>query len=91
VTSEIRPVREHEAAAYVEPLSTGFLDRPDVERVATETLTFDVAALGATYLGGSRLRDAVLAHGVDDHRNGALADADALLRTADEPWCSTFL
>jgi predicted acetyltransferase len=53
-------------------------------------LTFDVAALGATYLGGSRLRDAVLAHGVDEHRNGALADAEALLRTADEPWCSTF-
>jgi predicted acetyltransferase len=57
---------------------------------ATPDLTFNVAALGAAYLGGTRLRDAVLAHGVDEHRNGALGDAGALLRTADEPWCSTF-
>ncbi|CAN5225014.1 GNAT family N-acetyltransferase [soil metagenome] len=53
-------------------------------------LTVGVAALGAAYLGGSRLRDAVLAGGADEHRAGALSEADALLRTADEPWCSTF-
>lgn len=53
-------------------------------------LTIDASALGAAYLGGSRLRDAVLATGADEHRAGALADADALFRTADEPWCSTF-
>ena len=53
-------------------------------------LTLDVAALSAAYLGGTRLRDAVLAHGVDEHRNGALAETEALLRTGDEPWCSTF-
>jgi predicted acetyltransferase len=53
-------------------------------------LTIGVAALGAAYLGGSRLRDAVLAGGADEHRAGALNEADALLRTADEPWCSTF-
>ena len=53
-------------------------------------LTLDVAALGAAYLGGTRLRDAVLANGVDEHRNGALAAVEALLRTPDEPWCSTF-
>jgi predicted acetyltransferase len=52
-------------------------------------LTLDVAALGAAYLGGVRLRDAVLARGADEHRPGALAEADALFRTADEPWCST--
>jgi predicted acetyltransferase len=52
-------------------------------------LTLDVASLGAAYLGGTRLRDAVLAHGSDEVRDGALARADALLRTADEPWCST--
>jgi predicted acetyltransferase len=52
-------------------------------------LTLDIAALGAAYLGGARLRDAVLAHGADEHRAGALALADSLLRTADEPWCST--
>jgi predicted acetyltransferase len=53
-------------------------------------LTLPVAALGAAYLGGTRLRDAVIATGVDQHREGALAAADALFRTADEPWCSTF-
>ncbi len=53
-------------------------------------LTLDVSALGAAYLGGTRLRDAVLATGAEEHRRGALAEADALLRTADEPWCSTF-
>ena len=53
-------------------------------------LTVHAAALGAAYLGGTRLRDAVVAHGRDEHRHGALARADALLRTADEPWCSTF-
>jgi predicted acetyltransferase len=53
-------------------------------------LTVHVAALGAAYLGGTRLRDAVLADGADEHRNRALLDAEALLRTPDEPWCSTF-
>ena len=53
-------------------------------------LTLPVAALGGAYLGGTRLRDLVLATGADEHRPGALAEADALLRMADEPWCSTF-
>jgi predicted acetyltransferase len=53
-------------------------------------LTLPVAALGGAYLGGTRLRDLVLATGADEHRPGALAEADALLRTAEEPWCSTF-
>ncbi len=53
-------------------------------------LSLDVAALSAAYLGGTRLRDAVLVHGVDEHRNGALAAVEALLRMPDEPWCSTF-
>lgn len=56
----------------------------------TADLTLDVAALSAAYLGGTRLRHAVLPTGVDEHRVGALAEADALLRTAEEPWCSTF-
>ena len=33
---EIRPVREDEAASFVEALSTAFLQRPDVERIAAE-------------------------------------------------------
>ena len=53
-------------------------------------LTVDAAALGAAYLGGTRLRDAVLARGHDEHRRGALAEADALFTTLDPPWCSTF-
>lgn len=53
-------------------------------------LTIPIAALGAAYLGGTRLRDAAVATGADEHTGGALAAVDALLRTADEPWCSTF-
>lgn len=53
-------------------------------------LTLPVAALGAAYLGGTRLRDAVIGMGADEHRAGSLAEADALFRTPDEPWCSTF-
>lgn len=52
-------------------------------------LTLPVAALGAAYLGGARLRDATIATGVDEHTPGALVMLDALLRSADEPWCST--
>ena len=53
-------------------------------------LTLGVGALGAAYLGGTRLRDAVVMTGVDEHSDGALERADALFRTADPPWCSTF-
>ena len=53
-------------------------------------LTLDVAALGAAYLGGMPLRNAVMATGVDEHRDGALNEANALFRTLDEPWSSTF-
>jgi predicted acetyltransferase len=53
-------------------------------------LTMHVSALGAAYLGGSRLRDTVAARGVDEHTPGALARADRLFATADPPWCSTF-
>ena len=53
-------------------------------------LTLDVAALSAAYLGGSRLHDATRPRGFDEHRPGALAEADGLLATVDEPFCSTF-
>lgn len=56
-------------------------------------LTIDAAALGAAYLGGVSLRDAVAAAGrggADEGRTGALADAERLFRTLDPPWCSTF-
>ena len=53
-------------------------------------LTLDAAALGAAYLGGTRLRDAVATRGSDEHTPDALARADALFATLDSPWCSTF-
>ena len=61
-------------------------------RPTTESpdVTIDVGALGAAYLGGTRLRDAVIATGFDEHREGSLARLDRLFRIADEPWCSTF-
>ena len=52
-------------------------------------LTIPVAALSGAYLGGTRLVDLAVAVGADEHRDGALAEADALFRTADDPWCST--
>ncbi|MEW5990538.1 MAG: GNAT family N-acetyltransferase [Chloroflexota bacterium] len=53
-------------------------------------LTVSADALGAAYLGGTPLRLAVLPRGCDEHRAGALAEADALLRTLDPPRCQTF-
>lgn len=57
---------------------------------AQPDLTIDGAALGAAFLGGTRLRNAVLARGFDEHRAGALAEADALFATDPGPWTSTF-
>jgi predicted acetyltransferase len=53
-------------------------------------LAVDVGPLGAASLGGTRLIDAARAGGATEHRPGALAEADALLGTADPPWCSTW-
>jgi predicted acetyltransferase len=53
-------------------------------------LTLDVSALSAAYLGGVSLRQAAMTPEVEEHRAGALGDADALFRTLDEPWTSTF-
>jgi len=64
--------------------------RTTPRRAGSGSHWIDGAALAAAYLGGTRLRDAILARGWDEHRPGALADADALLMTADAPWCSTF-
>jgi predicted acetyltransferase len=57
---------------------------------AEPDLTIDGAALGAAYLGGARLRNTVLARGFDEHRAGALAEADALFSTDPPVWTSTF-
>ena len=52
-------------------------------------LVLPVMALGAAYLGGTRLRDAVAGTGFDERTAGSLVTADRLFRAADEPWCST--
>ncbi len=56
----------------------------------TPDLTIPAGALGAAYLGGTRLSRAVIRAGADEHRPGALATADALFATLDAPWCSSF-
>jgi hypothetical protein len=84
MTIEIRnPAAPEDYAAAIDVMSTAFLEgeAPD--------LTLPIEAIGAAYLGGTRPPDAVRQTGADEHRAGALADADALFRTADEPWCST--
>jgi predicted acetyltransferase len=67
---------------------------PDGAACATTTrdpdLTVHADALGAAYLGGTPLGHAVLARGFEEHRPGALAEADALFRTLDQPRCMTF-
>lgn len=57
---------------------------------ASPDLTVPAFALGAAYLGGASLRTVLIAGGADEHTPGALARADALFRTADSPWCTTF-
>lgn len=57
---------------------------------AAADLVLPVAALGAAYLGGTRLSHAVLETGVDEPTPGALRRAEILLHTAVEPFCSTF-
>ena len=53
-------------------------------------LTLASGAIGAAYLGGSRLSHAALNAGYDEHRAGAMAEAEALFATVESPWCSTF-
>ena len=57
---------------------------------ATPDLTLEARTLGAALLGGTHLIDASRTAATVEHRAGALAEADALLWTADPPWCSTW-
>jgi predicted acetyltransferase len=65
----------------------GATARPTKKRA---DLTLHVSSLGAAYLGGTPLRRAVIGTGADEHTTGALATVDALFRTLEPPWCSTF-
>jgi predicted acetyltransferase len=61
------------------------------ERTAAKPdLVIGVRPLGAALLGGTSLIDASRAEGATEHRPGALAAADALLRTTAAPWCTTW-
>ena len=53
-------------------------------------VTVDARGLGAASLGGTSLVDATRASRPVEHRPGALRELDAILRTADEPWCTTW-
>ena len=61
-----------------------------VETHQPPDLTVASDALGAAYLGGTRLSRAALRGGADEHQAGALDLADRLLATFDAPWCSSF-
>jgi len=53
-------------------------------------LTISVADLGAAYLGLGTWTRLAAAGRVDEHVHGAVARAEAMFRTAREPWCTTF-
>jgi len=53
-------------------------------------LTLPVDALGSIYLGGMTLSLLAEAGRVDEHRTGALAEADAMFRSYRAPWCNTW-
>jgi predicted acetyltransferase len=56
----------------------------------TPDVVVAAGALAAAYLGDVSMRGATIGSGADEHRPGALALLDRLLRTIDPPWCSTF-
>ncbi len=57
---------------------------------ASPDVVVPASALAAAYLGDVPLRVTTIGGGADEHRPGALALLDRLLRTLDPPWCSTF-
>jgi len=63
-------------------------------RVAVSTAAPDLslrpADLGAMYLGGQRPSTLARAGRIQEHREGALALADAMFATAQAPWCPQF-
>ena len=56
---------------------------------AEPDVAVDVGALSAAYLGGRSLATLAAAGWADERRPGALARADAMLRTPVAPWCAT--
>jgi predicted acetyltransferase len=54
---------------------------------AAAGLALDVSALASAYLGGFTFAGLALAGRVEELEAGAIARADALFRTARQPWC----
>jgi predicted acetyltransferase len=57
---------------------------------AAADLTLSAYALGAAYLGGTRLRNLAKGGGVTEHSAGALAHADLMFTSEVTPWCNTW-
>lgn len=57
---------------------------------ARPELTLPVEALGSVYLGGVSLALLAAAGKVTEHRQGAVALADAMFRSPLTPWCATW-
>jgi hypothetical protein len=55
--------------------------------VKNSGLALDVSALGTLYLGDRTAHQLAAAGLVTEQRDGALAQADRMLRTATPPWC----
>jgi predicted acetyltransferase len=56
----------------------------------TADLTLPIDALGSVYLGGTSLFALAAAGRVDEHRAGALAEADTMFGSYRPPWCNTW-
>ena len=56
---------------------------------ASPDLSITSTALGAVYLGGSRLGSVAASDQVAERTPGALAKADAMFAPAVTPWCNT--
>jgi predicted acetyltransferase len=53
-------------------------------------LTLTAYALGAAYLGGTRLRNLAMGGLVTEHTAGALSKADLMFTSEQTPWCNTW-
>jgi predicted acetyltransferase len=57
---------------------------------AVADLSMDVAALGSLFMGAVSPHTLAAVGSVDEHHPGALARADAMLRSTPTPWCTTW-
>jgi predicted acetyltransferase len=64
------------------------LENGDAKKTRTAAdLACDVTALGSVYLGGFTFAELVRGGRVEELKRGAAARADAMFRTARQPWC----